>query len=109
MSFVAYAEDPSLHVDFRIVQLGEKEDTVVSYGFRGSALEDIKEVAREYSNAAARQPEILSSRLAREAFSEYLQYACPVGQAGFSGDVCRTHPEYFLWPSERFFVDYRPQ
>jgi hypothetical protein len=109
ISFMAFAEDPSLHVDFRIVQLGEEEDTVVSYGFKGSALEAIKGVASEYSNGAARQLDILSSRLAREAFSDYLQYVCPVDQAGSGGDVCRTHPEYFLWSSERFFVHDRPQ
>ena len=109
MSFMAYAEDPSLHIDFRIVQLGEEEDTIVSYGFKGTALEDIREIAREYSNVAARQVQILSSRLAREAFSDYLQYVCPVDQAGTDGDACRTHPEYFLWPSDRFFVHHRPQ
>ena len=109
MSFMAYAEDPSLHIDFRLVQLGEEEDTIVSYGFKGTALEDIREIAREYSNATARQVQILSSRLAREVFSDYLQYVCPVNQAGTDEDVCRTHPEYFLWPSDRFFVHHRPQ
>jgi hypothetical protein len=107
VSFMAYGEDPTLPVDFRIVQLGEEEDTVVSYGFKRTALEDIKEAAREYRNAAARQ--ILSSHLSEEAFSDYLQYACPVNQAGTDEDVCRTHPEYFLWPSDRFFVHHRPQ
>ena len=107
VSFIAFATDPTLHVDFRIVQLGEEEDTVVSYGFKGTALEDIKEAAREYHNAAGRQ--IVSSRLAQEAFSNYLQYLCPVDQAGAEGVVCKTHPEYFLWPSERFFVHHRPQ
>jgi hypothetical protein len=107
VSFMAHAEDPTLPVDFRIVQLGEEEDTVVSYGFKRTALEDIKEAAREHRNAAARQ--ILSSHLAQEAFSDYLQYVCPVDQAGTEGDLCRTHPEYFLWPSDRFFVHHRPQ
>jgi hypothetical protein len=107
VSFMAYAENPALPVDFRIVQLGEEEDTVVSYGFKRTALEDIKEAAGEYRNAAARQ--ILSSRLAEEAFSDYLQYVCPMNQAGTDEDVCRTHPQYFLWPSDRFFVHYRPQ
>jgi hypothetical protein len=108
MSFMAYAEDPTLHVDFRIMQLGEAQDTVVSYGFKRSALGEIKAAAREYRNPAA--PHVLSSRLAQEAFSEYLQYVCPKDRAGTgSGDVCRTHPEYFLWPSDRFFVHHRPQ
>jgi hypothetical protein len=89
------------------VQLGEAEDTVVAYGFRSTALEEIKKVALEYHDAAAGQ--ILSSRLAQEAFSDYLQYVCPVDEAGSDGQVCRTHPEYFLWPSDRFFVHHRPQ
>jgi hypothetical protein len=104
VSFMAYAEDPTLPIDFRIVQLGEEEDTVVSYGFKGTALEDIKEASLESRNAAA-----LSSHLAQEAFSDYLQYVCPMDQARTDGDECRTHPEYFLWPSDRFFVDHRPQ
>jgi len=107
VSFIAYAENPALPVDFRIVQLGEEEDTVVAYGFKKTALEDIKEAAREYRNAAARH--ILSSHLAEEAFSDYLRYVCAVNQAGADQDVCRTHTEYFLWPSDRFFVHYRPQ
>ena len=107
VSFLTYAENPALPVDFRIVQLGEGEDTVVSYGFKGTALEDIERAAREYRNATARH--ILSSHLAEEAFADYLQYVCPVNQAGTDEDVCRTHPEYFLWPSDRFFVHHRPQ
>jgi hypothetical protein len=104
VSSMAYAEDPTLQVDFRIVQLGEEQDTVVAYGFKRVVLEDIKEAARSRS-----QPNILSRHLAEEAFSDYLQYVCPEDQAGSDGDVCRTHPEYFLWPSDRFFVHHRPQ
>ena len=107
VSLIAYAEDPALQVDFRIVQLGEEEDTVVSYGFKGTALEDIKASARDYHTAAG--PQTISSHLAQEAFSDYLRYLCPVDQAGAEGVVCRTHPEYFLWPSDRFFVHHRPQ
>ena len=44
VSFMAYAEDPTFRVDFRIVQLGEEEETVVSYGFKGTALEDVKDL-----------------------------------------------------------------
>jgi hypothetical protein len=106
LSFIAYAADPALPVDFRIVQVGEEEETIVSYGFKKTGIEDIKKAALEYRNAAA---ETLSSRLAEEAFSQYLQYACPVDETRADGDLCRTHPEYFLWPSDRFFVHHRPQ
>jgi hypothetical protein len=117
VSFMAYAVDPTLPVDFRIVQLGE-EDTVVSYGFKGTALEDIKELALEHRRAAARRGDaarieanqkILSSRLARDAVHDYLRYVCPVDPVRTDADVCRTHPEYFLWPSDRFFVHHRAQ
>src|SRR4029077_8443178 len=40
LSFMAYREDPGLTVEFRIMQPGN-EGTIVSYGFKGSALEDI--------------------------------------------------------------------
>jgi hypothetical protein len=107
VSVLAYAEDPTLLVDFRIVHLGEEEDTVVSYGFKSTALEEIKEVAREDRNATARH--VLSFRLAQEVFRNYLQYVCPADDAGTDADVCRTHPGYFLWPSDRFFVHHRPR
>jgi hypothetical protein len=124
-SFMAYAEDPSLAVEFRVMQLG-KENTVVSYGFKGTAVEEIKKIAQEYQhayrntyrNAAGLQADvaqiemrqnILDYHLAQESFTDYLQYACPVDLARKDAEVCRTHPEYFLWPSDRFFVHYRPQ
>jgi hypothetical protein len=116
-SFLVYSQNPSLPVEFRVIQLGG-EDTVVSYGFKGAAVENIKEIASEYRNAMARRADVaqieerqnlLDSRLARESFTDYLQYACPVDLARKDAEVCKTHPQYFLWPSERFFVHYRPQ
>ena len=94
------------------------EDTVVSYGFKGAAVENIKEIASEYRNAMARRVNVapieerqnlLDYRLARESFTDYLQYACPVDLARKDAEVCKTHPQYFLWPSDKFFVHYRPQ
>ena len=97
VSFMAYAEDPTLPVDFRIVQLGEEEDTVISYGFKGTALEDIKEAAREYRSAAARQ--ILSS-ITTPPRRRYRSTSavCVSGESGRHPltDVCRTHPEDLL-------------
>jgi hypothetical protein len=118
VSFMAFTEDSGLAIDFRIVQLGEEEDTVVSYGFKRTALEDIKQLALEHRRAAARRGDaarieanqkILSSRLARDAVHDYLRYVCPVDPVRTDADVCRTHPEYFLWPSDRFFVHHRAQ
>lgn len=124
-SFMAYAENPSLAVEFRVMQLG-KGSTTVSYGFKGTAVDEIKKIALEYQNAyrnayrdaASLQADvaqiemrqnILDYHLAQESFSDYLQYACPVDLARKDAEVCQTHPEYFLWPSDRFFVHYRPQ
>jgi hypothetical protein len=116
-SFLVYSQNPGLSVEFRVMQLGG-EDTVVSYGFKGVAVENIKEIASEYRNAMARRAEVapieerqnlLDYRLARESFTDYLQYACPVDLSRKDAEVCKTHPQYFLWPSDRFFVHYRPQ
>ena len=52
---------------------------------------------------------LLDYHLAQDAFNDYLQYACPVDLARKDAEVCKTHPQYFLWPSDRFFIHYRPQ
>jgi hypothetical protein len=116
-SFMVYRENPSLAVGFRVMQLGQ-HNTVVSYGFKGTAVEDIKKVALEYRDAISQRTDVapielrqnlLDYHLARDAFNDYLQYACPVDLTRKDAEVCRTHPEYFLWPSDRFFLHYRPQ
>jgi hypothetical protein len=117
LSFMVYRENPCLAVEFRVMQLG-KESTVVSYGFKGTAVEEIKKVALEYRNAVALKADVaqiemkqhlLDYHLAQDSFNDYLQYACPVDLARKDGEACRTHPEYFTWPSDRFFIHYRPQ
>jgi hypothetical protein len=116
-SFMAYVEDPGLAVEFRVLQLGE-ESTIVSYGFKGTAVAEIKKIAVEYRKAAALDSDvapieirqgILDYHLAQDSFNDYLQHACPVDLARKDAEVCRTHPQYFLWPSDRFFIHYRPQ
>jgi hypothetical protein len=116
-SFMVYAENPGLAVEFRVMQLG-KESAVVSYGFKGAAVEDIRKVALEYRDAVVLRADVapiemrqglLDYHLAQDSFNDYLQHACPVDLARPDAEVCRTHPQYFLWPSDRFFVHYRPQ
>jgi hypothetical protein len=116
-SFMVYAENPDLAVEFRVMQIGQ-ESTTVSYGFKGSAMQEIRQIALEYRNALGLQADVgpiemkqklLDYHLAQDSFSDYLQYACPVDLARKDADVCRTHPKNFLWPSDRFFVHYRPQ
>ena len=51
----------------------------------------------------------LNDHLAQDSFNDYLQYACPVDLARDDAEVCRTHPQYFIWPSDRFFIRYRPR
>jgi len=116
-SFMVYRENPNLAVEFRVMQLGT-ERTIVSYGFKGTALEDIKKVALEYRDAIVREADVaeiemrqslLDYHLAQDSFNDYLQYACPVDLARKDAEICRTHPQYFIWPSDRFFIHYRPQ
>ena len=116
-SFMVYAENPNLTVGFRVIQPA-REITIVSYGFKGAAIKDIKKLAEEYRSTVARQTDVaqiemkqslLNYRLAQDSFNEYLQYACPVDLARKDAEVCRTHPQYFIWPSDRFFLHYRPQ
>ena len=106
VSSMTYAEDPGLAVEFRVVQLDGEQETVVSYGFKGTALADLKTIALEHRNVDAEQGR-LAAHLAEEAFRDYLQYVCPVDPAGTEARTCRTHPEYFLWPSDRFFIHHR--
>ena len=116
-SFMVYRENPRRSVEFRVMQLG-KEITTVSYGFKGTAVEDIKKVALEHRNAVALKADVaeiemrqslLDYQLAQDSFNEYLQYACPVDLSRQDAEVCRTHPQYFIWPSDKFFIHYRPQ
>jgi hypothetical protein len=116
-SFLAYVENSDLAAEFRVVQPGP-EYTIVSYGFKGRAVEDIKKIALEYRKAVALKADpaqiemrqsALNYRLAQDSFNEYLQYACPVDLARKDAEVCNTHPQYFTWPSDRFFIHYRPQ
>lgn len=116
-SFTVYAENPNLAVEFRVVQPGN-QGTIVSYGFKKPAIAEIKKLALEYRSAiarasdlarAVRSRDLLDYHLAQDSFGEYLQHVCPVDLSRSDADVCRTHPEYFIWPSERFFVQYRRQ
>jgi hypothetical protein len=116
-SSLVYREHPQLPVEFRVMQPGGK-NTVVSYGFKGTALEEIRKKAEEYRTAVAEKTDptqievsqgVLDYHLEQESFQDYLRYACPVDLARPDSKACRTHPEYFIWPSERFFIHYRPQ
>ena len=118
LSFIVCPEHCDLAVDFRVVQLGKADDTVVSYGFEGTARAEIQKLATEYRNAASVKADVagivlrrnlLDSQLANESFSRDLEFACPVNLARRDAEVCRTHPQYFIWPSERFFIHNRPR
>jgi hypothetical protein len=113
--FTVYAENPNLPVEFRIVQPGD-QGAIVSYGFKRPAIAEIKKLALDYRSAITlmsdlaaviRSRDLLDYHLAHDSFDEYLQYACPVDLSRGDAEVCRTNPEYFIWPSERFFIQYR--
>jgi hypothetical protein len=115
--FLVYRGDPRLTVEFRILQPG-KEDTIVSYGFKRSALLEIRNLALEYRSAVARKADVgsielkqnlIDYHLAQDSFNHYLRHTCPVDPARKDAEVCRTHPQYFTWPSDRFFIHYRPK
>ena len=81
------SENPGLPVEFRVMVV-DKQTTSVSYGFKKRIIEDPKKIAEE-------------------SFQDYLQYACPVDLTRKDPEVCNTHPEFFLWPSDKYFLRYR--
>jgi hypothetical protein len=114
LSFMVFREDPRLTVEFRILQPG-KEGTIVSYGIKGSALDEIRHLALEYRSAVALKADVAPIEMKQnlidyhDSFNDYLQYVCPVDPARKNPEICRTHPQYFIWPSDRFFIHHRPQ
>jgi hypothetical protein len=116
-SFMVYAVNPNLAVEFRVVQPG-KQDTIVSYGLKKPAVDDVKKIALQYRTAIAlandvapviRRRDLLDYHLAQDSFNEYLQHACPVDLSRKDAETCRARPAYFTWPSEKFFIHYRPK
>jgi hypothetical protein len=81
------SENPDLSIEFRVMVVN-KQTTSVSYGFKKRIIED-------------------PNKIAEESFRDYLQYACPVDLTRKDPEVCNTHPEFFLWPSDRYFLRYR--
>ena len=116
-SFMVYRENPSLTVEFRVMQPGE-EDTIVSYGFKGTALEDIRKLALEYRDAVALKADVTQIEMRQNlSITIWLKTVsttiCSMRAQWIllakDAEVCRTHPQYFIWPSDRFFIHYRPQ
>jgi len=81
------SENPRLPVEFRVMVV-DKQATSVSYGFKKRINED-------------------PIKIAEESFQDYLQYACPVDLTCKDPEACNTHPEFFLWPSDKYFLRYR--
>jgi hypothetical protein len=115
---LALRENPNLPVEFRVIQMGPKEVSSVAYGFKGAALADIKAGADAYRTARAENQDLapldmkqklLSYHLAQDSYNEYLKHAYLLEVARTNSAACRVRPQYFLWPSERFFVKDRPQ
>ena len=91
---------------------------IVSYGLKGSALDEIRSLSLEYRSAVAREADVapiemkqklVDYHLAQDSFNDYLRHVCPADPAREETEACRTHPQYFTWPSDQFFVHYRPQ
>jgi len=81
------SENPDLSVEFRVMVV-DKQTTSVSYGFKKRIIED-------------------PTKIAEGSFRDYLQYACAVDLTRKDPEVCNTHPEFFLWPSDKYFLRYR--
>jgi hypothetical protein len=115
---LALRENPSLPVEFRVLQMGQNEVSSVAYGFKGAALADLKANADAYRNARSQNQDLapiemkqklLSYHLAQDSYNEYLKHAYLLEVARTNSAACRVRPQYFLWPSDRFFVKDRPQ
>lgn len=116
-SFTVFKQNPNIPVDFRVVQLGDKVSDV-SYGFKKSVVDEIKKNAQAYNDAMARNEDpapiemkqkIFNYHLTRDSYNEYLKNACSIEQMRQGKNVCTTQAQYFLWPSEKFFLKDRPQ
>jgi hypothetical protein len=81
------SENPDLPVEFRVMVV-DKQTTSVSYGFKKRIIGDPKKIAEE-------------------SFRDYLQYVCLADLTRKDPEVCNTHPEFFLWPSDKYFLRYR--
>lgn len=117
-SFLIYKENPKLSVEFRVMQIGKEEISNVTYGFKRSAIDEIKKNAEACRSAVTRNEDagpiemkqnILNYHLAQDSYHEYLKHAYLLEVARSNKDACRVRPQYFLWPSERFFLQDRPQ
>ncbi len=116
-SFMVWRENPSIAVEFRVMQVSRQNVSSVSYGFKRPVIEQIKKNAEAYRNAMAQQEDvapiqlrqnILDYRLAQESYNEYLQHAYRLEVIRTDKEAC-AYPQYFLWPSEKFFLHDRPQ
>jgi len=106
--FILMKENPALKCEFRVMALGD-EIASVSYGFKKSIVNHIKENAQVWSRDATHAEScqgLLERSIYDESF-EYLIHACPVDLNRPNPEICTTHPKYFLWPSDKYFLKYR--
>ncbi len=107
-----------LSVEFRVMQLGKEEVSNVAYGFKRSTIDQIKKNAVAYRHAVSRKEDagpievkqgILNYHLAQDSYHDYLKHAYLLEVARANKETCRVRPQNFLWPSEKFFLQDRPQ
>jgi hypothetical protein len=104
----AHEEHPNLSVEFRVMLLGA-ETSIISYGFQEPVIAEIQRFAQHNRDVVATlaDPIFIAPRgrsfayqLAEDYFNDYLLHSCPVDLHRDKPEVCRTHPQYFLWPNE---------
>src|SRR4029077_21200926 len=81
----------------------------LSYGFKKSFINKLKQNAifsiRDATHAESGL-KVLERAIYDESFA-YLIHACPVDLNCPNPEICTTHPKYFLWPSDKYFLKYR--
>lgn len=117
-AFQIYRENPKIDVEFRVMQVGKDSTSNVAYGFRPEVIAEIKKNAKAYGEALARKDDVgpvelkqnlMNYHFTKDSYHNYLKYAYDLDMVRKDKNACKTHPQYFLWPSEKFFVHDRPQ
>lgn len=123
-SSIVYRENPSIPVEFRVMQIGKDNDgkeqiSNAEYGFKKPVIDEIKKTAEAHRDAKARNEDVApiemkqklqNYHLSQESYNEYLKHAYLLEVAnGKDRAACGVRPKYFLWPSDKFFVKDRPQ
>jgi hypothetical protein len=97
---IIWKENPQTRLEFRVMVPRATGTTSVSYGLKGEVVTELRQLSGD-------QLLLFADLIGFRSFWQYLRYACPVNLSRPDAEVCTTHPQYFLWPSDSFFLNYR--